>query len=512
MLLNILFDLFKYPLSLFNISVNYKIIFSDENLLFNQKIKIFLIVSLRLVMDKFSSKKSKSLNINPKNNRFILKLFGDMNHDHITIEKDEILTISKIHIDNFEKKGQISKWKFNLDRIYTKDTTFDELYENEIENNDYLQEFNKQSQYRTLSFIGDRNDSLTEEPYKSFIIRCIKECLNDIKLTKSKINEDTLIPIISFCELNKSFIIDYFKKNDITDINNNNSTNNNVILNPKLNIYDDDVIIKDLSQIQISNENDVISLLNLAKKNAEYFKLNKWNNSESKKESLCQIITLKLLKSSTNECYSKINYVLYKAYEILDEEEIKPGKNTIYNLYTKDNYNFFHCVQNKINYRLSYAIQYLRDTLVKGNNLFIIILPCEYQYLLLIYDLLDNINMRQLIVENILLSEEDDESTNQFGEIYRFENISELSINDKDMNDDNLFQSFSKNNSVITNVSSILDIKPKNFLGHSYFDNKLTEGKNKRKDINYERLRKIDNKTNIIHLFGIFDKLSIEDF
>jgi hypothetical protein len=286
-----------------------------------------------------------------------------------------------------------------------------------------------------------------------------------------------------------------------------------VILNPKLNIYDDDVIIKDLTQIQISNENDVISLLNLAKKNADYFKLNKWNNSESKKESLCQIITLKLLKSSTNECYSKINYVLYKAYEILDEEEIKPDKNMIYNLYTRDNYNFFHCIQNKINYRLSYAIQYLRDTLVKGNNLFIIILPCEYQYLLLIYDLLDNINMRQLIVENILLSEEDDESsTNQFGEIYRFENISELNINDKDINDDNLFQSFSKNNSVITNVSSILDIKPKNFLGHSYFDNKLTEGKNKRKDINYERLRKIDNKTNIIHLFGIFDKLSIEDF
>lgn len=27
-----------------------------------------------------------------------------MNHEHITIEKDEILTISKIHIDNFEKK------------------------------------------------------------------------------------------------------------------------------------------------------------------------------------------------------------------------------------------------------------------------------------------------------------------------------------------------------------------------------------------------------------------------
>ena len=125
-------------------------------------------------MDKNLFPVKASFNINTKNNRFVLKLFGEMNHDYISIEKDEILTISKTKIDKFEKKGQISKWQFNLDRIYSHDTTFEELYENEIENNDYLHEFNKESQYRTITFIGDRNDNLNEEPYKGFITKCIK--------------------------------------------------------------------------------------------------------------------------------------------------------------------------------------------------------------------------------------------------------------------------------------------------------------------------------------------------
>ena len=53
----------------------------------------------------------KTLNINQKNNRFVLKLFGEMNHNYITIEKDEILTISKMREEHFEKKGQITKCK-----------------------------------------------------------------------------------------------------------------------------------------------------------------------------------------------------------------------------------------------------------------------------------------------------------------------------------------------------------------------------------------------------------------
>ena len=276
-------------------------------------------------------------------------------------------------------------------------------------------------------------------------------------------------------------------------------------MNPKLKLYEDDVLIDGLSQIKISDENEFNSLLNIAKKNIENTKLNDMNGLK-KDESISQILTLKLLKTNTNKCYSKINFVLYKAYEILDEEgNSNCYSNKMYNLYTRDNYNFFNGVQNKIDYRLSYIIKYLRDTLVKGNNLFIAILPVEYQYLLLMHDLLDNIRMRKLIVENIDLNDESDESNYQLGEIYRFENISELNP------DDGSFQSFSKNNSIMTNISSAFDIKCKNFLGNSYFENKLTEGKNKRKEINYERLRKIDNKNDIIKLFDIFDQLSLED-
>ena len=453
-------------------------------------------------MSQNTSTNTKSFIINPKNNRFILKLFGEMNHEHLTIEKDEILTISKMRTDNFEKKGQISKWQFNLDRIYTPDMTFDELYENEIENNDYLHEFNKKSQYNTLTFIGDKNDSLTDTPYKDFILKCIKECLNDMK--KKEINNNNLIPVISFCQINKSFTVDYLKENDINNIN----TKNNVIKKSKLISYQDDILIKGLSHIKFSNENEFLSLLNLAKKNLDNYIENNLNKN-SKEESSSQILTLKLLKSNTNECFSKINFVLYKAYEILDVEELKENQNAFYNLYTKDNYNFFKGVKNKINSRLSYIIKYLKDTLIKGNNLFIIILPCEFQYLQLIHDLLNDIKMRKLVVENVLLNDDENElSIDQLGEIYRFENVSELNMDGNDIKEDNLFQSFSKNNSLMTNINSIFtENKTKKILYSSYFDNKLTEGKKKRKELNYERLRKIDEKINVLKLFDMLDNI-----
>ena len=240
-------------------------------------------------MDKLRSTNSKSFIINPKNNRFILKLFGEMDHEHITIEKDEILTISKMRTDNFEKKGQISKWQFNLDRIYAQDTTFDDLYENEIENNDYLHEFNKMPQYNTLTFIGDKNDSLTENPYKEFIIKCIKECLNDIK--NSEINKDSLIPVISFYEMNKSFAVDFLKENNSSNIN----FENNATIDPKIISYEDDVMVEGISQVKISDINEITSLLSLSKKNLDNFRTNNSNNKISKEESSSQIMTLKLL-------------------------------------------------------------------------------------------------------------------------------------------------------------------------------------------------------------------------
>lgn len=500
-------------------------------------------------MDKNSLMIKESFNINTKNNRFILKLFGEMNHEYINIEKDEILTISKTKIDNFERKGQISKWQFNLDQIYSHDTTFDELYENEIENNDYLNEFNKKSQYRTVTFIGDRNDNLTEEPYKGFIVKCVKECLNNIDIKKLHKDEDSLIPIISFCEINKMYAIDYLKNiSDITSYENKGKLG--VIMNnPKLNYYEDDIIIDGLNQVQISNENEFISLLNLSKKNVDFYKFNK-SNIISQDESITQIITLKLLKSSTNECYSKINFVLYKAYEIIDDNQLdicencinipdniinnntsniknminqnkkrkKKTANNLYNLYTKDNYSFFRGIQNKINFRVSYILKYIKDTLTKGVNLFIVLLPCEYQYLLLIHDLLDNINMRKLIIENIIVDEHDNISNNGLGEYYKIENASELNENDnieKEKFDEiSSFQSFSKNNSINTNISSVYcnEAKSKNFLYNSCMFNEYTKAKTKRMEINIERLRKINDKTNIVNLFEMLDNLSLNDY
>ena len=501
-------------------------------------------------MDKNTLPIKESFNINTKNNRFILKLFGEMNHEFINIEKDQILTISKTKIDKFEKKGQISKWQFKLDQIYSQHTTFDELYENEIENNDYLHEFNKESQYRTMTFIGDRNDNLAEEPYKSFITKCIKECLTDINNKKLNNTDETLMPIVSFSEINKTYAIDYFKNiTDITGFDNKEIKNNNIICNPKLNYYEDDIIIDNMNQVQISNENEFISLLGLSKKNVDFYKFNKWNMI-SKDESITQIITLKLLKSNTNECYSKINFVLYKAYEILDDntsdddnpiviqenifnkKHIKKSflfnqnknkkmrnNNNFYNLYTKDNYAFFRGIQKKINYRVSYLLKYIKDSLTKGINLFIVLLPCEYQYLLLIHDLLDNINMRTLIIENIIVDEQDNSNYNGFGEVYKFGNISELNDKEKYKNYNNekydeisSFQSFSKNNSINTNISSVFanEGTSKIFIYNSQY-NEPTHHKVKRTELNVERLRKINDKANVINLFELLDNLSLKE-
>ena len=510
-----------------------------------------------MIRDKHYLTIKESFNINSKNNRFILKLFGELNHEHINIEKDEILTISKTKIDNFEKKGQISKWVFSLDQIYSNDTTFDELYENEIENNDYLHEFSKESKYRTLTFIGDRNDNLIEEPYRGFILKCVKECLNGIEIQKtnnSNENEDILIPIVSFCEMNKMYALDYLK--NISDINNieNKEKQCTLINSPKINYYEDDIIIDGINQVQISNEKEFISLLNLGKKNVDFYKFNK-SSIISQDESIAQIITLKLIKSSSNECFSKINFLLYKAYEILDETQSEindnlivipdnsinksskikiknhnkntknKNRNNIYNLYTKDNYAFFRGVQNKINFRISYILKYIKDTLIKGINLYIVLLPCEYQYLLLIHDLLDNINMRKLIVENIIIDDEDQKEQEQtnisnkaLGEYFKFENISELNDNENDENlikeENDAFQSFSKNNSVNTNINSGFcndTFKSKNFLYNSCISNEFTQTKNKRIELNVERLKKITDKTNIINLFEILDKLTVNE-
>ena len=162
----------------------------------------------------------------------------------------------------------------------------------------------------------------------------------------------------------------------------------------------------------------------------------------------------------------------------------------------------------------------MKDTLTKGNNLFIVLLPCEYQYLLLIHDLLDNINMRKLIIENIIIDEQDYNSSYPYGQFYKFENVSELNDIENNENEKcdevSSFQSFSKN-SVNTNISSITcnEGKKKKFLSNSCMFNDFndfTQSKMKRKELNIERLKKITDKTNIVNLFDLLDKISSNDY
>ena len=161
---------------------------------------------------------------------------------------------------------------------------------------------------------------------------------------------------------------------------------------------------------------------------------------------------------------------------------------------------------------MSYILKYIKDTLNKGNNLFIVLLPCEYQYLLLIHDLLDNINMRKLIIENIILDEPQD-NNNGLGDYYKFENTSDFNDKNEKIDENSYFQSFSKNNSINTNISSLCcnESKKKNFLYNSCMSNEYTLPKTKRVELNVERLRKISNKNNIIDLFEILDQLSLND-
>ena len=126
--------------------------------------------------------------------------------------------------------------------------------------------------------------------------------------------------------------------------------------------------------------------------------------------------------------------------------------------------------------------------------------------------------MRKLIIENIIVDEQDNNnSSNGLGEYFKFYDGSELKDKENNENEKNdeisSFQSFSKNNSINTNISSMFynEGKGKNFLFNSCMSNEFTQAKTKRMELNIERLKKISDKTNIINLFGVLDELSINE-
>jgi hypothetical protein len=178
------------------------------------------------------------------NNRFVLKLFGNLNHDFFTIENDNVLSISKTQLDTFEKKGQISKWTFRVNQIYQSDVSFEEMFENEIENSDFFCYEN--SNFRTVVFVGDKNDSFSEKPYLNFIRNSVSNILQFNK------NED-LITTINFVEITKKNIFDYF--------------NNVVVNNPKVINYSDEICVEKINPVKIDDVSNFDNLIEISKSN-----------------------------------------------------------------------------------------------------------------------------------------------------------------------------------------------------------------------------------------------------
>lgn len=417
-----------------------------------------------------------SSNSQELNNKFIVKLFGKQDNNFLKVSPTKI-TISKTKIDKYEHKGQISKWIFEFDQIYSSDSDFSEIFEVEIYSSDFLNAFTENKTFRSLIFIGDKYDNLSEEPYNSFIQSCINECLN-----KYNKNNSNLIPLISFVEISKNKLIDYFNHDD----------NNIIIKNPKFTLFKNDIIIEGVKQISIESNENYNTIIKYAKE-----KINSVNfpfNYVDINESISQIISIKLINKNNNECFSKFNIILYKAYEI------NRFGNEKYKLYTKDNWEFFNGILNKINYRSSYILKYIKDTLTQGKNLIIFILPCEYYYIILLHDLLNNVKTRKLIIENFNIENNNItqyKHNNFFHDYYvSFGTKKENNFLDGDDFNDNFFNN--NNNKFINNT-----LMSESKASESTF---ITI-KNERKNLNIERLEKIGNKKQIIQLFILMDSI-----
>ena len=429
---------------------------------------------------------SSSTNITKESNtKFIVKLFGTQDHNNLKVTSTTI-TISKTQLNKYEKKGQISKWIFEFEQIYSEDSDFGEIFEVEIYSSDFLSLFNKQKINRTLICIGEKYDNLSEEPYHSFIQSCINECLN--KFNK---NNSNLIPVISFVEITKNKLIDYFNVDD----------NNFIIKNPKISFFKNDIIIEGVKQISIDSYENYNTIIKYAKEKINL--INFPNNYVENNESLSQLITIKLINKNDNECFSKFNILLYKAYEINNLGNEK------YKIYTKDNWEFFNGILNKINYRSSYIIKYIKDTLIQGKNIILMILPCDYYYIILLHDMLNYIKTRKLVIENFNIN---------------YNNIKEIKLNNSPNNKFNnnindYYMSFGtrKENNFIDiddyndffGSCKKLKLKDNTIISESGTCEStfISTAKHERKNLNIERLEKIVNKKQINKLFNLMDTL-----
>ena len=326
--------------------------------------------------------------------RRIVKFYGKNNNKFLSIDQNQSsISISKTTIDTFKKQGQTSTWKYEVDQVFDESLDFD-CVEADIEGyEDFFSDFGKEGLFRTICLVGDRNLTLSNEPLSDIIINLASNCLRNFD-KNPKLHEKFLIAV-SFVELSSIYAVDYLTNGDEMSA-----------FKPKIEYNNNDISIKGISQVVIKNTDNLKDLIRLSN---EYINAKKFGFDGEfcpKDKSMSQIFTLKLIKQNTNECASKINFVLYKAFEIEENDQNEQGS---YQIYNDDNYNFFQAVQGKENYRVSYTLKYIKDTFFNGTKFFVFILPCEYQYINLLDNMLNYITQRDHNVDLFKLIEDDSE-------------------------------------------------------------------------------------------------------
>ena len=120
----------------------------------------------------------------------------------------------------------------------------------------------------------------------------------------------------------------------------------------------------------------------------------------------------------------------------------------------------------------SYIMKYIKDVFdsEKGKNLFIMFVPCNFEYLILMHDMLNYVKMRKLILTVV-----DDDKVDELSK-----GIEEIAMSEEKENDDPNMTRAESNTSTV---------------------------KKERRSLNIERLKKIENKKQIMSLFDALDKI-----
>lgn len=441
-------------------------------------------------------------------NRFVCKLFGNLNHDFIEIDnEDKRFIIRKTKINEYEKRGLITNWEFELDHIYREDITPDEIYENEINCSDFFNSF-QEGIKRTIIFVGSSNDTLKKDPLATII----RNSLNDFILPERDNDnsaDSDLVVSMSWCEIAQRKVIDLLMAKDKQ-------------LNYKLSITEDEICIEGLMQVEINSiemfdsiikqfhSNEIGVNASKAKKPSIYRYSSSNNDSCERKKSLFeqsnQLLSVKYYNTKTNTCISKVNFLLYRAYEF-NAPTTQSSLNKLtqslpvsflnlnqppYYMYTKDNYAFFNAINSKLSSRSSSLFRYIEDTYYQGKNIFIINVPIEIEYMVLIHDLLNNVKMRKLTCQNFLLEEDNDDDDKDDNK------SSELCFTPSMDNKENCRTNFNHSISTINETPLLSTSKRRNRNSNSKSNSKSNK-------LNIERLKMIKSKLNIIQLFKMID-------